>query len=329
VESWKIHERKQLRNKIPVLLAAAGLTIGLAACTSSGSSDSNGSTNAAASAEATNAGAGLDLIFTNQPAPIFATSAYRTQLSDIEAVEALGSPTYAFFMPPGWSGSGDHPINQCPAEGLPIPDTTQLDNPDEIVEDPYGGGYQENNGGLVEPRADPNGVYTPQSGEGTFVTCISSTGGLAAKYYEGDVFAQTGTARWDNATGEVQDVGPDQLPVCTIERATKANHKALDLNVGNSYDHCVKAPCPAQGATIACTTGMDTPTAMPEVRDGKIVMEPWKTAGPGGPIMLQCSLHNGTMVKDGKLQSLPVESTCGYPGGLSLTFAPWGVISAS
>lgn len=324
--------------KLPAVIAAGLLALGLAACTSSGSADAgNASTNAAASAEATAAGAGLDLIFTNQPPPIFPTSAYRAQLDEIEAVEALGSPTYAFFFPPGWSGSGDHPINQCPAEGLPIPDTTQLDNPDEIVEDPYGTegvtngsvyGNEQSNPGLVVPRADPNGVYTPQSGEGTYVTCLNTAGGLAAKYWEGDVFSQTGTAEWNTSAGEVQDVGPDQLPICTVEAATAADAKSLGLKAGNSYTHCVKAPCPAKGATIACTTAMSTPTAMPEVRDGRIVMEPWKTAGAGGPIVLSCSLHDGTMVRSGKLQSLPVESTCGYPGGLSLTFAPWGIVSS-
>ena len=207
----KYRERKQLR-KLASLLAAGMLIVGLAACTSSGSSDSNGSTNAAASAEATNSGAGLDLIFTNQPAPIFATSAYRQQLIEIEAVEALGSPTTAFFFPPGWNGNS-HPFKTCPAEGLPIPNTTQLDNPDEIVEDPYGGGYQENNGGQVEPRADPNGVYTPTSSSGTYVACLSSSGGLDAAYWEGDMYAQTGDAAWDNSTGTIQDIGPSQLPV--------------------------------------------------------------------------------------------------------------------
>lgn len=85
--------------KASALLIAAGLVTSLAACTSG--SSPNDATNAASSAEAQQAGAGLDLIFTNQPDPVFPTSAWREQLMEVEATEALGTPTTAFFFPPG------------------------------------------------------------------------------------------------------------------------------------------------------------------------------------------------------------------------------------
>lgn len=311
--------------KLGTLLFTGALLAGLAACTGNSSgTDANAGTSAAASAEASNAGAGLNLIFTNQPAPIFATSAYRQQLIEIESVEALGSPTTAFFFPPGWNGQGSHPFKVCPAEGLPIPNTTQLDNPSEIVQDPYGGGYNLNQGGLVKPQADPNGVYTPTSSSGTYVTCLSSSGGLQAAYWEGDMYAQTGDAIWNTTLSMVQDVGPDQLPVCT--NVTARTGDGSGIAAGTTYAHCVKAPCPAGHHTVACepSTTAYIPSGTPS---GKVVLTARDISSR--PLTLTCSMHSGTVYRNGKMVSTAgIESTCLYPGGLSLTFAPWGIVHA-
>jgi hypothetical protein len=313
----------KLARKVSAILFGAALITGLAACSGSDGTTPTDQTSAAASSEAANAGAGLNLIFTNEPAPVFATSAYRQQLIEIEAVEALGSPTTAMFFPPGWNGNS-HPFKTCPAEGLPIPNTTQLDNPSEIVQDPYGGGYQLNQGGIVKPQADPNGVYTPTSSSGTYVSCLSTTGGLQAAYWEGDMYAQTGDAIWNTTLAMVQDVGPDQLPVCTAMVAHA--HDGSGIKPGTSYTHCVKAPCPAGHHTIACdpSTTAYIPSGTPS---GKVTLTARDVSST--PITLNCSMHEGTIWQNGRKQTHQgLVSTCGYPGGLSLTFAPWGIVSA-
>jgi len=289
---------------------AAALALGAAACTSNGT-DSTSSTAKANAAETANASSGLDLIFTNQPAPIFATSAYRQQLIEIEAVEALGTPTTAFFFPPGWALNA-HPINVCAAQGLPIPNSTELTNPEEIVEDPYGGGYQQNNGGIAKPQADPIGVYTPTTGSGTYVTCLGKGGSLEAAYWEGDVYAEAAPAVWNKTDGVIQDIGPGALPICTVETSHAGDGSGI--KPGTTYEHCTPKP---------------KTTAYP--------MEP-KANGHGGitltayhshgPLVMRCSYSKGTYLDThtGRYAHNGVVSTCLYPDGIALTFAPWGIV---
>jgi hypothetical protein len=284
--------------------------LSVAACTSSGNSNNNGATSKANAAETANAGAGLDLIFTNQPAPIFATSAYRQQLIEVEAVEALGTPTTEFFFPPGWNGSNSHPFKVCPAQGLPLPNSTSLTNPEEIVRDPYGGGYQLNNGGIDKPQADPVGVYAPTTGLGTYVTCIGKGGTLDVAEWEGDVYSESAPAIWDNSAQMVRDIGPGTLPICTLERAQAGN--ALHIPRGTLYEHCLPKP---------------HTTAYP--------MEPVRTHSgitlvayhAHGPLVMHCSYKQGTYVDTKSVKhSNGVVSTCAYPDGTNLTFAPWGIV---
>lgn len=300
-----------MRNRF---LAAAGVALALclttAACTSSGT-DSTSSTSRANAAETANAGAGLNLIFTNQPAPIFATSAYRQQLIEIEAVEALGTPTTAFFFPPGWNGTGSHPFKVCAAQGMPIPNSTQLDNPTEIVEDPYGGGYQLNNGGIDKPQADPIGVYTPTTGTGTYVTCLARGGSLDASYWEGDVYDEAAPAVWNQSEGMVQDIGPGALPVCILTKATRGDGSGIAP--GTAYEHCTPK---------AHTTSYPM---QPAVRHGQVVLTAYRSHGA---LTMHCSYKQGTYLntRTMKYQHNGVVSTCTYPDGTSLTFAPWGIV---
>lgn len=310
----KEHKVK-LRKKLGAILFAFALIAGLAACSSSDNSQPVDQTSAAASSEAANAGAGLDLIFTNQPAPVFATSAYRQEFIEIEAVEALGTPTTAFFFPPGWAGNGSHPFKVCPAQGLPIPNSTQLDNPSEIVQDPYGGGYRLNNGGLVKPQADPVGVYTPTTGTGTYVSCVGKGGSLDASYWEGDVFAESAPAIWNTTEGMIQDIGPARLPQCTAVTAS-ATYNPLKLQLGTSYEHCV----PAAGTT-AKVWGIPRATSHGYVLTARYASQ--------GPLTVRCSLKRASYYdqKSGKFRHDGMTSTCQFPDSTTLTFAPWGIVS--
>lgn len=311
------------KKSLLALLGILMLAISLASCTG-GDSSTTDQTNAAASAESSSAGAGLDLIFANQPVPIFATSAYRRQLTEIEAVEALGTPTTAFMMPPGWGSSNGgplpHPFKTCPAQGLPIPNSTQLTNPDEIVQDPYGGGTNLNNGGLVIPRADPIGVYTPTTGTGTYVTCLGRGGSLVAAYWEGDVYAEAAPAIWDQSTGMIQDIGPGTLPVCTVETAGKGtlpDGSTADPNgisYGTAFTHCVPKP-----GTAAHVWGHLDHTA------SGIVLTRYESS----QMVVSCSLRNASYLDiTGKIHKDGVVSACQFPDGTNLTFAPWGVVSS-
>lgn len=214
--------------------AASLLLAGSLAACSSGSSTSD-NTAAAASSEATQSSAGIDLILQNQPVPIFSSSALRLEVIETEAVQALGSPTTSFFFP--GAGMNGNPIKTCPSQGLPLPIDTQLDNPQQIVPDPYGGGYNINQGGVSIPQMDPNGVYMGH-GSGTNVLCDTKNGGIRVAYWEGFVYAETGDAVWDKTSAQIADIGPSQLPVCTL--ATSARGDGSGIKPGIKYYHCVK-----------------------------------------------------------------------------------------
>ena len=293
-------------------LVAASLAVALAACTSSSSSSTNaaaGDVGGSSGGNGNAASQGIALILTNQPVPVFSTSAYRTELVDVEATEALASPTTAMFFPPGWNGTS-HPVKICAAAGLPIPNTTQLSNPDEIVADPNGGGYQLNSGSLVLPQMDPNGVYTPPSSSGTYVTCIVKGGNIDPAYWEGDVYAQAGTAVWDSTTGMIDDVGPSEVPQCTVVAA--APHNSLKLKTGVKYYDCTE---PA-GYTPPAALDIGTSAWEPKYTPHGVQLTAWTS--PEQMAITCSSWKKGTILGE----------ICTYPDGFQLVYAGGRFIKA-
>jgi hypothetical protein len=52
----------------------------------------------------------------------------------------------------------------CQSIGYPIPYATQFTNPEKDI-------YHPNRGHVTLPQADPNGLFSPSSAEGTWVMC--------------------------------------------------------------------------------------------------------------------------------------------------------------
>jgi hypothetical protein len=226
-------------NRRKGLIWTAALFIGLASTLAGCGCSSGSSTQAnAVATEGSQAAAGINLILQNQPVPIFDSSAMRAEMVTIEAIQALGSPTTAFFFPPGQGPgvAGSHPFKSCPAEGEPIPNTASLDNPLQGTQITSG---TAGNSSVAIDQMDPNGTYVPASSTGTYVLCDNANGSYTLTYWEGDVYDQTGTAVWDQSTLMVNTVGPDELPVCVVVHATA--HDGTDLQVGTPYYHCTKA----------------------------------------------------------------------------------------
>lgn len=55
----------------------------------------------------------------------------------------------------------------CDSVGYPIPYSTQYTNPQYIADKGNGYGY------AIIPQADPNGLYSPESAEGSYVMCLN------------------------------------------------------------------------------------------------------------------------------------------------------------
>jgi hypothetical protein len=217
----------RIKPNLAGLLAAAGgalvLAVALAACNQPNSNNT----------EHTEANAGINQILRNQPVPIFPSSQQRADLIEAEAIMALGSATTSFFFPQGTVVvNGKYsapPIKVCPSEGEPIPNTSSLTNPEQ----------QTSGGDAVVGQMDPDGVYTPAASDGTFVLCDTSTGRQDLSYWEGPVETETGTAVWDDSTGQITAVGSSMLPVCTIVAARSGD--GTNLASGIRYYQCTKA----------------------------------------------------------------------------------------
>ena len=52
----------------------------------------------------------------------------------------------------------------CDSIGYPIPYSTQYTNPQQVYKSQYGN--------IAYPMADPNGLYSPESANGTYVMCL-------------------------------------------------------------------------------------------------------------------------------------------------------------
>lgn len=139
-----------------------------------------------------------------QPNPFFKSSAYRDTLQKAETVQAQGLQGTAFFL----TMTG-HLVFTCTEFGSPVPNTAQLTNPVQ----PYnaytpggsGGGYDYTT--LPVGNMDPNGVYSPNASEGTYVMCDTPSG-QELHYWEGPVYSVSGPATWDSATQSVKLLGP-------------------------------------------------------------------------------------------------------------------------
>jgi hypothetical protein len=138
-------------------------------------------------------------LINDQPIPHFDWSQIRQTAIDAETIAADGTQTTSFFFQLG----DPDPVFVCPSVGVPVANTAQLSNPDQIVgvSSKYGGGSTD------LPQMDPYGVYTPNASSGTYVICVNSAGQKYLQYWEGDVMSVTAAASWDSATHSVQVIG--------------------------------------------------------------------------------------------------------------------------
>jgi len=63
----------------------------------------------------------------------------------------------------------------CDSIGYGLPYATQYTNPQRVYSDPHGYG--------TLPQADPNGLYSPASADGTWVLCVDHKDGKAKPVY--------------------------------------------------------------------------------------------------------------------------------------------------
>jgi hypothetical protein len=134
----------------------------------------------------------------NQPIPNVKWSQERENLIDIELAEVGDVQTTTWITHNG----DENPIFSCPSIGFGIPDTASLSNPLQ----PYQGSAT-TDGGDVVGQIDPNLIYQPTTGEGTFVICLTNTGQPYINRFEDTADTVGGAGVWNDATHSGQLVG--------------------------------------------------------------------------------------------------------------------------
>jgi hypothetical protein len=206
------------------ILAVALLALGLSACGAS----HNGPPSATKANQQLEAN--QEKIYNlSQPIPVFPFSQYRQTAIDIETFEAEGGPTTSFMMPNNWA-PGVRPLYQCPSVGMPVAATTQLSNPQQVVNS-YSG--QSGVASATISQIDPNGVFAGNS-TGTYSLCLNAKGQKYAAYWEGYVLALAGNAAFDPSTGTISDV---TNPTGTFNTLTPAQQEAVNQAAIAAYQH--------------------------------------------------------------------------------------------
>lgn len=146
-----------------------------------------------------------------QPAPHFPYSDIRQTMIDVQASQALGEQTTSFFFN---MGSQD-PYFTCPSKGDPVPNTSQLTNPDQ-TETWWGGGRTPDDVAVVG-NIDPNGIYAPTASDGTNVMCLTTSGTSYLVYAEGPVTTINAPAHWDYGKHQPVISGAPTMPSCVVK----------------------------------------------------------------------------------------------------------------
>lgn len=191
-------------NKIVPVIAGAALAVAvLAGCTPS--SDNGQQQENSQQQQDTNS------LEASQPIPHFNYSQIRQTMIDAETIAANGTQTTSFFFMMGDA----NPVFTCPSIGMPVANTAQLSNPQQVV----GTG---NSNAVTTGQMDPDGVYAPAASSGTYVICVNGSGSDYLMYWEGDVLTSAAGAEWDAATRTIKVIG---APTAVIHTSPAAPRK--------------------------------------------------------------------------------------------------------
>jgi hypothetical protein len=152
----------------------------------------------------------------DQPIPHFNYSQIRQTLIDAETISSDGTQTTSFFFQMG----DQDPVFTCPSLGMPVANTAQLSNPDQVIND-TGSSSPTGGAALTVGQMDPDGIYAPSASTGTYVICVNSSGQKYLEYWEGDVMTVTSGATWDSATHSLKVMGAPTAVIHTSASTKK------------------------------------------------------------------------------------------------------------
>jgi hypothetical protein len=99
--------------------------------------------------------------------PAITNFAEKRMMKDILELRDKNTPTTTYLV-----GMNNQLTKMCDSVGYGLPYATQYTNPSRVV-------YDSGRGSQVIPQADPNGLYSPASADGTWVLCVDHKDGKA------------------------------------------------------------------------------------------------------------------------------------------------------
>jgi len=99
--------------------------------------------------------------------PAIVNFAEKRMMKDIMELRDTNVATTTYLV-----GMNNQLTKICNSVGYGLPYATQYTNPSRVV-------YDQGRGSQVIPQADPNGLYSPASADGTWVLCVDHKDGKA------------------------------------------------------------------------------------------------------------------------------------------------------
>jgi len=103
--------------------------------------------------------------------PAITNFAEKRMMKDILELRDKSVATTTYLV-----GMNNQLTKLCDSVGYGLPYATQYTNPQHLT-------YDNAHGGVILPQADPNGLYSPASAEGTWVLCVDHKDGKAKPVY--------------------------------------------------------------------------------------------------------------------------------------------------
>jgi len=103
--------------------------------------------------------------------PAITNFAEKRMMKDILELRDKNVATTTYLV-----GMNNQLTKLCDSVGYGLPYATQYTNPQHLA-------YDNAHGGVILPQADPNGLYSPASAEGTWVLCVDHKDGKAKPVY--------------------------------------------------------------------------------------------------------------------------------------------------
>jgi hypothetical protein len=104
--------------------------------------------------------------------PAITNFAEKRMMKDILELRDQNTPTVTYLV-----GMENQLTKLCDSVGFGLPYATQYTNPQQDVYHTVAGTY------TVLPQADPNGLYSPEAADGTWVLCVDHKDGKAKPLY--------------------------------------------------------------------------------------------------------------------------------------------------